>query len=153
MTLREILKEHKGEKVKIGSQMSFFYCGKVHNLTYKEIRKWDTYYVENYKRFLERHQHLVEKFKTTTPKNKKQEKELKEKVLHHTRTINNITKKLNNYTPLLSREVKRTYPSISRDELGATIIRIKGNEIGKFWTCKEYKEYKESEKGLWLVRD
>lgn len=52
--------------------------------------------------------------------------------------IAELEKEISNYTPLLTRVVVEMVDSISPDESNTKIIYIKGKEIGKYWTIKEY---------------
>ena len=127
MTLKEWLKENQGKRVKIGSGGGYFYCDTITTKTFKQLKKIDDYYIDFYYRNLMANNKKV----VNENLNEKQRKNAKKTVL-------NLKSKLKNYQPLSKRKVLETYDSIQIDEVGVVIVRVEGDENGKYWTMKEF---------------
>lgn len=73
-------------------------------------------------------------------------KELTQQKLARKENLKNFvayeTKYLGNWIRYTSREVKKTYDSVDEDAL---IIIFEGDEAGKYWTSKEYREANKKE--------
>ena len=136
MILQDYLKQNKGQRVKIGSikGSSFFYCDTIGENTEKEI--------ENIGNSFKKHYKDSANTKYTAYKNSIIEKDKKNNLKLYRRYM----KLYNGFTSLLTREVIEVYDSISYDELDAKIVMVKGKEIGKYWTIKEFVNEKEEEK-------
>lgn len=136
MILQDYLKQNKGQRVKIGSIMgsSFFYCDTIGENTEHEIKLIGNRFKKHYKDSANT--------KYTAYKNSITEYDKKNNLKLYRRYM----KLFNGFTCLLTREVIEVYDSISYDELDAKIVMVKGKEISKYWTIKEYTAEKEEEK-------
>lgn len=155
--LENTLKDLKGFNIKLGSNTNFFYCGKCDNNIFATITKIDNEYKKWYEKALakakEKYSELdnvynakIEKVKRQYPKNIKKQKERiakLEKARERERV--NLPKRIGTFhhylyywKPFLERNVLYVIDSI--DEKKCKVIKIVGNEIGKYWTIDEYKE-------------
>jgi hypothetical protein len=167
-TLKEFIKDYQGQYVKIGSAVSYIFCGLVDELFEDEILRQEKYihkYLDNhaklfkqlYDTFDERYDEIERQKLTSWRKTKHKaqtEKEYKE-ILARTRAANferikkqlaSYTGKLERFTPLLSRQVVDCYKS-TEEKQDCTIIHITGEEQGRFWTIWEYEQYMLDRKG------
>lgn len=80
-------------------------------------------------------EYKLKKLPSVLEKNYKERDKMK---VNLPKRIAELEKEISNYTPLLTRVVVEMVDGISPDEPNTKIIYIKGSEIGKYWTIKEY---------------
>lgn len=165
MDLRETLKNHKGEKVKVGSASSFVFCGTVDDAAYDAIMQASKTELEKKLNALERSarrrdanfDHVwgtklndglqriraeARVQKLTTLQTEQRMTEYIEKVAKlKARDRERVDKQLSN----IPERIKNWTPFLDRRVRekyesieGGTIIIIEGQEIGDFWTYEEY---------------
>ena len=156
-TLQEILDKNKFQNVnvKIGSKQgsSFFYCGSGSNAISHIVKKIDSAMLrqaQNRKKLLTNRLTNLDKIyqdrinkaiKSGRVKNKEKYIADVEKLKEHERKV--LPTKISEIeydisVRLLDRPVQEVVDGISPDEMPCKIIYIKGHEIGKYWTIKEY---------------
>lgn len=164
MKLKEALKNHMGEKVKIGSSASFVFCGEVDENIFETMKQCSEYEIEkrmkaytlqtrkSHKAFMSK---LADKMNAGLRRIKRQaafesweldryNKEIaafmneceSEKEHEREMRMNNVASEefKKNWVEFLERNVKEEYESLE----GGTIIIIEGNETGAYWTYEEY---------------
>lgn len=166
MKLENALKKHKGERVKIGAQSSYIFCGTLDDKVYAVFEGHDKVQVRRLQKIYNEAQRHDENFETIW--NEKTEKELKNfnacavkykwtmdmiakkhKDLMHRidqrkkndrlrvdRLLRILPQNIDNYVPIRERKVKEIYPSLE----GGTVIIFEGLENGSYWTYAEYEE-------------
>lgn len=156
-TLQEALSKNKFQSVnvKIGSKQgsSFFYCGSGSNAISHISKKIDSAMLrqaQNRKKLLTNRLTNLDKIyqdrinkaiKSGRVKNKEKYIADVEKLKEHERKV--LPTKISEIeydisVRLLDRPVQEVVDGISPDEMPCKIIYIKGHEIGKYWTIKEY---------------
>ena len=164
MKLREALKNHMGEKVKVGLASSFVFCGDVNEYIFDTMERLSEYEVKkrlrsyaletrkSHKTFMnkwaDKMNRGLRRIKRTAAIEdwslERYEKEIavfmneceteKEREREN-RVSNQAAEQFKKaWVSFLDRRVKEEYESI--DE--GTIIIIEGNESGEFWTCDEF---------------
>ena len=84
-------------------------------------------------------------------KQKKEQMELEKKQLPH--EIKRLEKYIATFVPMLERKVVDKYDAISPDEKDTIIVRISGDERGKYWLITEYQDRNKKVKrryGWWI---
>lgn len=139
-----ILRE-KGYNIKVGSHTSFIYCGKI-GKNFEEVitgvsdKLFDNLLKRHRKARLEKAQQIRLADTEYLGKKRKRQMALKRAETLKTR-IANLKKQIDSFTPLLERKVLDVYDGVSFDEPRTKIVKLTGNEIGKFWTIKEYNDF------------
>lgn len=158
-TLKGLLKElPKRTNVKISSGSSFFYCGKnnsdlpqtIEHISNKFKKQLANLIIKNtfeYEHLEDSFQAKIDKYDKRYPKATQKNRDrviatYKRKMerdrVRLPKQIMSLKTQYQQFTPLLERKVIYVIDSISPDEKGAKIIKIKGNEKGNYWTIKEY---------------
>ena len=127
MTVAEALAQYNGQDIKLGSRSGYVFCGTVDDST---LDKLDDLSREYFSRLTDQ---LLRKVEAISKMNVNTEIENKELLA---RQIEHYTKKIRAFTSYRDREVKTTYPSIIGD---GTIIIMKGEEAGRFYTAREWR--------------
>ena len=158
-TLKGLLNDlPKKTKVKIGSGSSFFYCGKNDS----DLPQTIEYISNKFKKQLANliikntfeYEHLEDSFKAKIDKYDKKHPKASQEIrdreiarykrkmerdgVRLPKQIMSLKTQYQQFTPLLERKVVYVIDSISPDEKGAKVIKIRGNEKGNYWTIKEY---------------
>ena len=166
MKLKDALINHSGERVKIGAQSSYIFCGTLDESISEVFEKHDKVEVRRLQKILNDTRRHDEKFDSIW--NTKTEMELKtfhtaarkyrwnnDMILKkHSELIKRIEQRkkndrmrvdkllealpqrIENYVGIADREVKEEYESLE----GGTIIIFDGMEVGAYWTYDEYEE-------------
>ena len=124
MKLKTLLENSKGINIKVGANSSFVYCDVCDENVGEKLEKIGNYYLTLFKE-------RVEKLQA--------KKSLKEDEKQEYETIKNFVE---NYIPLLDREVIYCVNGISKDEPNTKVVKVNGLETGRFWTIKEFKSKK-----------
>ena len=124
MILKDLLKNSKGTNIKVGASSMFVYCDICDETIDEKLDKIGTRYLNQFKA-------RVETLKAKKVLSETEQKEFVE-----------ITNFLDNYTPLLEREVIYCVNGISKDEPNTKVIKVNGLEVGRFWTLKEFQRKK-----------
>lgn len=103
--------------------------------------------IEQYKRYRQERKNggaknkKLEPFKTLTAYKRHLKKMDQEEIKRLERRIERCNKRLQNYTPILSREIVEIYQAILYNEDGATptIIIFQGDEAGNSWDLTEFR--------------
>lgn len=165
--LKETLQELKGWNIKVGSQVSFFYCGPCDRNIISRLTKLSDKHIESLKREITKKEKklndlddLFEK-KVYAYKHPKEAKHTKKEIADYvkkatkireknkdklTKEIYSLKQRIIKYVPFLERKVIYVVDGISADEPHTKVIKIKGNEVSKFWTIKEYEHFKKTGK-------
>ena len=166
-TLRELLndKKYQDTNIKVGSKSgtSFFYCGKgdkaysipaIRNARENLLKQIKVHYDS----LTYRYKHLDKIYEETYEKARSEKRKVKDFEAYHKkmeirkeRERISLPKKIKNFqydldTHLLDRPVQEVVYGISPDEKPCWIIYIKGNEVGAYWTIKEYLKRHKGEK-------
>lgn len=137
MILREILKNYKGQIIKIGAKngTSWMYCDRCTDRTFEILELMSEKIVKELTATIKRKQKILRSLNTTRT----------EKIVAK-RVIEDCEQQLNEYKALLDRDVVETYhtvdcPSIHAPMIDIRAIIVEGREVGKFWTLSEYANY------------
>lgn len=166
MKLKEALKNHMGEHVKLGSSASFVFCGmadenifdKIENLSQREFRKRSSMIETRSRRG---HLHFARKWAeklnnglrniryeamvngwTQEQKDAKTKdfiesyERLKERDRQRMESGADLIEYRKSWVPFLERKVKDVYESIENEN--GVIIIFAGSELGEYWTEEEY---------------
>lgn len=166
MKLREALKNHMGERVKIGAQSSFIFCGTMSEEVYQVFEKHDKIEEHRLQNILDNTRKHDEKFdciwndkteaemkvfnaaarkfkwshdmmyKKHTDLMKRIEQRKKNDRMRVDKLLRILPQRIENYVPIKERKVKEEYESLE----GGTIIIFDGLESGAYWTYDEYEE-------------
>ena len=158
--LKNTLKDLKGCNIKIGSNTSFFYCGKVDKNIETTLTKISEKYQKWYENALakarEKYNSLdstydmkIAKANEKYKRSKKKRKVAIDKLLKQKekdkdllpKKIGSLFHYLRNWKPFLERDVLYVVDSIDMEEKPNTyVIKITGLENGKYWFTKEYEK-------------
>lgn len=134
MTLKNALKQYRGQMVKIGAEngSAFFYCGTAPDEEYM-AQFSDRYYLRSSRLLKKRNGQIVrlealEKPATAQMQRLKWFRCSREKAKTY----------LDHFVDMLDREVLECFGSVLEDE--GTVILVSGTEQGKYWVVNEYKE-------------
>lgn len=163
MKVREVLEQHNGEMMKLGSASSYVWCGEVtdrvadilEKLSADELKRIKRVYPKLVKRaetFDKDWDSLFKKrmgaFETSAlkfgliPAVKKERKEKLIKELESNKQkakdilykqLEELPKRIENWTSFLERDIVEMYPSLE----GRTIVIFEGKEPGKYWLYEE----------------
>ena len=152
MTVKEVIEEYQGKEIKIGGGTGFIWCGLVDDITPKlidylsneeykrliDLKEGYEYHLEHFeelweKRFENNEINKQQKKKYKSPKAMKEEKEKDKK--NTLKQIDKTTRKINEFTPFDSREVKEIYLSIINPDV--SIIIFEGDINGMYWDREE----------------
>lgn len=164
MKLKEQLKLLQGQDVRVGAVSAFVYCGicddnifdfmeKTSKEYYRELifnEKKANEHLANFETFwINKTNNEVKKIKTRCEENEEldldteltnmMEKFTKDKVEDKKNTIKKIKtlkRRINEFTPFLTRKVKEVYESIYEE--GTKIVVFEGEETGAFWNKREF---------------
>ena len=154
MNLAEAITKYQGRIGKIGAHSSFLYIDKLNDQTYDELRSLDVQFVNGYKNDINQMESRLEELTTPQPLRATQltdrlvlpckiyskiKPELAEQKCRD--GIEKAKKRLTEYKPLLERQVLEVYKSCSEpciENPDGIIIRVEGEENGKYWTMDEY---------------
>lgn len=164
MKLKEVLKNHMGENVKLGASSSFVYCGMadagifetVEMLSQKELqkkakafetrkRKGHIYFMKRWSEKLNRGLRRLryeatangwtkEQVEARTKEFFKDFEQRKERDRQRVESGEDVAERLQGWVGFLDRKVKEVYEGFD----GETIIIFEGNELGAYWTFEEY---------------
>jgi glycyl-tRNA synthetase beta subunit len=137
MILREMLKNYKGQIIKIGAKngSSWMYCDRCTDRTFEILELMSEKMVKELTATIKRKQKILRSLNTTRT----------EKIVAK-RVIEDCEQQLNEYKALLDREVVETYATVDCSSIHEPMIDIRaiiveGREVGKFWTLSEYANY------------
>ena len=155
--LRTLLNELQGYYVKIGSKCNFFYCEKCDKNIFATLEKISNEYYEGLQKDLaivenkwknfdsviaEKRQHCINAHKNKPDqleiymaKVDKVEKNLRKSLM---RQLASLKKRLQTFTPILDRQVIYVFDWEEPREPFTKVIKITGEEMGKYWTVSEY---------------
>lgn len=133
MTLAETLEQYRGQRVKIGAASSFIFCGRIDYNTATVLTAYVNDYLENRKKDLRRLEKELKLLKNDLTKWSEKKRQIKA----------NIEEYVENFKPILEREVKEIYSSILEPKV--KIISVDGGEIGNCWDESEYRKKHRSE--------
>lgn len=134
MILREILKNYKGQIIKIGAKngTSWMYCDRCTDRTFEILELMSEKIVKELTATIKRKHKILRSLNTTRT----------EKIVAK-RVIEDCEQQLNEFKTLLDRDVVETYrtvdcPSIREPMIDVIGIIVTGAEVGRFWTLAEY---------------
>lgn len=128
MTLEETLERYRGQHVKIGAASSFIFCGRIDDNTASVLTDYANDYLLRRKQDLERLEKELKLLKNDPTQWTKKKRQIKA----------NIEEYVENFNPILGREVNEIYSSILSPKV--KIIIVNGGEIGNCWDESEYRK-------------
>lgn len=167
MKLGQALKEHAGQKVKIGSQSSFIYCGLADN-AFEVLKQMNKRRLEELNEMIDAYQRKLTHFDSiwaariesamTTAKRECRERHFSDErreqrlavVMRECeqkrkrdrervqRLLETLPEQIRTFKRYEDRKIREIYPSIEE----GIIILFEGNEVGAYWTFEEYEERK-----------
>ena len=149
-------KKYKNHNFKIGSINGSSFWIATHNspkLKSKIIELYEKHRKQEQRarlKTIDRLKHLDEIYETRIKEQLEKGVKNKEKYIARQNKLReierrNLPKKIKLYeydiaTPFLQRQVKETCVGVSPDEQPCLIVYVVGNEMGKYWTIKEYEK-------------